>query len=134
MIRHLIAPAIDVAEHDRAADVATAAGLITLVYATPARLRPALGLAVAVGLSRVHGAGVERMRRDLLALLTDGRAQVSPRVDELEARLGREARLVDELEARLCDVEVCVLAPQTPEGTAERDEARRRIIVRANAR
>ena len=75
-------------------DVAVAAGLTALVYATPARLRPALGLVAAVGLSHAHkravhafAEGTNRNVGEFYRAFSDQRAAVTGRVERLERLL-----------------------------------------------
>lgn len=77
-------------------DLITAALLIAVTYATPARLRPALGLVLAVALSRQHGRNVEAVRLELVRLF-DERHSAHARLDAQGVRLDELAARLEEL-------------------------------------
>lgn len=101
-------------------DVLTTAGLMAATYATPSRLRPALGLAVAVALSRTHG---DAHRRDLIRLFAERNSvkrhlelTVDPELDRLAKRQDElvrgtraqrrdHARRIDDLERHVARLE-----------------------------
>lgn len=91
----------------RAIDAVVGAGLIAAVYATPARLRPALGLATAIGLSRAHRNAMHRYADEINAGVTrftrqfsEQRTAVGTRVDRLEQILRSQygGKTLDEIE------------------------------------
>lgn len=83
-----------------ASDVLVGSLLIGVTYATPARLRPALGLGVAVLLSRQHALD---HHRDLVALF-DQRKSALARIAQLERNMTEDV-VAHELSDRLDDVE-----------------------------
>lgn len=83
-----------------AIDGAVLAGLVTVTYAAPPRLRPALGLATAIVLSRRHGHDRRRLERTLYRLF-DERTSATNAVRAAHERIDDTRRRLDDAEVVL---------------------------------
>lgn len=82
--------------HELPIDAAVLGALLAIVYAAPARLRPALALGVAIVLSRQHGADRRRLERTMLRLF-DERSSALRQLRDIRETTDRLEDAVDEL-------------------------------------
>lgn len=118
--------------HELPIDAAVTAGLLVIVYATPARLRPALALGVAIVLSRLHGGDRHRLERTMLRLF-DERSSILRQLPAIREQLDRVDDAVDELTVNGVsgyDLERWRRFVEQRGLTDEREELRRSAFVR----